>query len=465
MKIKYSKYIQVVHCKTDEHIIYNSRIGNPQSLNNYAYELLVQIVNSKKDIENLKKSEREFIDILIDNGIVILENTNEEVFLNKIINGINKKLTKQAKKGELLENLQLVVTNDCNLNCSYCYLSNQTENLKSGENLKMPVSTAIKIIDNFYCHLENINKKETTLKFFGGEPLMNWDTVKESISHIQKKWANKIETNFIITSNGTLLKDDIAVVLKEHNFSVQISIDGFEDTHDKNRKTLNSQNTFSRVIQSLDILQKHDAFVIVSTVLTKETYNHITFDFIDFLLSKNVKVLDLGLDFLGVFDSSYNEKILLDKIFKLQNYGIDKGLYMSGYFGIPYRNLLNNTKHFCKALGGFVSVEPNGQIFGCKRSNLLLGNIDNIPTISTNSNYLKLVSRTVDSIPQCKGCEIEAGCIGGCFVNHEVENNIIFEPDSNFCNFYKEATRTLLIKNENVSQYEKFDHIFNRKII
>lgn len=108
--------------------------------------------------------------------------------------------------------LTLCVTNECNLRCPYCFEDNKTAQ-------NMTLETAIKAMETF---------KPTNISFFGGEPLLNWPVIKEVV----EKYP---DVHFGLTTNLTLITDEMIDFFDEHNVSVMVSLDGLPAIHNKNR--------------------------------------------------------------------------------------------------------------------------------------------------------------------------------------------------------------------------------------
>lgn len=127
---------------------------------------------------------------------------------------------------EHTEDLCLVVTEKCNLNCLYC----QSNKIFSRS---MSFACAKDYIDRFL-HVSMIEKPSIT--FMGGEPFVAFKTIKEIVSYVKQFYPQK-EVSFTIVTNGTLVHGDIQKWIKENENCLQItlSLDGTEDSHNLNR--------------------------------------------------------------------------------------------------------------------------------------------------------------------------------------------------------------------------------------
>jgi uncharacterized protein len=126
-----------------------------------------------------------------------------------------------------VNSLTLNVTNDCNLECSYCF-----ERDKNGKKMRAEDAVAIfeKCYSNFHTHNPNLPKFATS--FFGGEPLMNFEAIKAVVEYSKSKGYN---VGFGLTTNLTLLTDEMIDFFEENEVFLLISIDGMKEVHDRNR--------------------------------------------------------------------------------------------------------------------------------------------------------------------------------------------------------------------------------------
>ena len=125
------------------------------------------------------------------------------------------------------KNITLVLTHRCNLDCVYCYEHHKNSSVMSAELAKS-------IVDKELTMNDGVSMVE--FDFFGGEPLLEFDTVKEVVEYTIKKEYDK-DYIFFITTNGVLLDDERKKWLKEHTDALQIglSLDGTKEMHDINR--------------------------------------------------------------------------------------------------------------------------------------------------------------------------------------------------------------------------------------
>jgi Arylsulfatase regulator (Fe-S oxidoreductase) len=125
-------------------------------------------------------------------------------------------------------NLILQVTQQCNLRCKYCAYSGNYYNRSHTSN-RMDFETAKKAIDFYLKRSEKAD--QLALSFYGGEPLLEFELIKKCVSYIlQRKGDKKIL--FTMTTNGTLMTEDVIEFLVKYEFNLMISLDGDKKSHD-----------------------------------------------------------------------------------------------------------------------------------------------------------------------------------------------------------------------------------------
>lgn len=122
----------------------------------------------------------------------------------------------------------LCVTHNCNLNCVYCYQQHDTENRMDFETAKTSVDW---IFDNV-----PLEKNAITLTFIGGEPLLEFNLIKEIVKYVRTK-KSKIPVKFFATTNGTVFTEEMKAWFEKHRseFVLSLSLDGTKKSHDINR--------------------------------------------------------------------------------------------------------------------------------------------------------------------------------------------------------------------------------------
>jgi len=177
-----------------------------------------------------------------------------------VIDDISPSVDELKKEIKNLNQLTLEITQNCNLRCKYCVYGEDYFYYRSRSNKKMEYEVTKKGIEYVFNIINERNKKEFSLSFYGGEPLLNFEIIKKIVEY-SKKLFNKWKLRFSITTNGTLIDEEIINFLVLNNFQVLISLDGPKDVHDAKRIFTNGKGSFELIMDNLrKILKKSRQF-------------------------------------------------------------------------------------------------------------------------------------------------------------------------------------------------------------
>lgn len=316
----------------------------------------------------------------------------------------------------------LNVSHDCNLRCKYCFASKGDFNCKREI---MSLDTAKKAIDFLVSHSGNIKNLE--MDFFGGEPLMNFDVVKETVKYarsLEKKYSKNFR--FTLTTNGLLLDDDKIDFINKEIYDVVLSLDGRKETNDKFRVTKTGTGSYDLVLPKFKKLvekRKQKQYYVRGTY-SKENLNFTQ----DLMHLYNLGFKELSLepafyneDFQKGIEASDLPEILKEntnlckKLIEMKNSGSDIKFF-------NYNISLNSGPCITKRLKGcgfgndYVAITPNGDIYPCHQlvgeQKFIMGNVNtNTFDEKMKDEFLKL---TVYHKEKCKNCWAKFYCCGGC---------------------------------------------------
>lgn len=152
----------------------------------------------------------------------------------------------------------------CNASCEYCFYEDVSKQRAKKSLGLMQLNTAKQIVDRAVQSSFN----HVTFAFQGGEPLLaGISFFREFVSYAENN-KNSKHFDYALQTNGLLLEDEFCIFLKQNQFIVGISLDGFEENHDKYRK-LRNENTFTLLMDKISLLRKYDIDFNVLSVLTK----------------------------------------------------------------------------------------------------------------------------------------------------------------------------------------------------
>lgn len=325
----------------------------------------------------------------------------------------------------------------CNLSCRYCYLTAS----------KLPIRKLKE--DDFISRLTFLEKEKQhhiTFAFVsGGEPTLNFELLSR-IPCICKN-AGFTDVSFELTTNGTLLNDDMIRFVKENNIRLHVSFDGGKDVTDKSRIYKSGKGIFDDVFATIKKLQEqsvnfscnslilpHNSDILSAFSFFEENKIHHTFDFsidsFDGQYSPEGSDLfhfrdDLSSALSYCFDRiSNNKKLYSDRIIsdlRTIHYGLVK-------------------KYACGASICGYNIDLDGYIYSCSLNSSTRSYA--IGTLSTGIDYSKIrnegfYSRNVNDNSTCRDCWAKYLCGGGCFALNKMKTGDSSVPYSYLCDVLK----------------------------
>jgi len=208
-------------------------------------------------------------------------------------------------------------TQKCNLQCAYCtYESGEYKySRQPGSSKSLTFDTAKRSINHIWDIIKDRDNKELTIGFYGGEPLLNFGTIKKIVSYAKellRGWSIK----FTMTTNGTLLNRQTIDYIINENFLIHVSLDGPQQSHDSKRTFKNSKGSYHKVMENLSLLKSVDEKyyrdqVYFSVVYSKDLPFENLFHFFrnEELVNRN----ETKLGYVTSTDTSYYDKYPFDK--------------------------------------------------------------------------------------------------------------------------------------------------------
>lgn len=382
---------------------------------------------SKKYDTNLVKSSIGELDKLVEQGLLYSQKDKDMDFSYNPVN--------------IVKAMCLHVAHDCNLKCRYCFAS---QGSFQGENLLMNFETGKKAIDFI---LENSgNRRNLEVDFFGGEPTMNMDLVKDLVEYAteaQKPYSKNFR--FTITTNGLLLDDENIDFINEHMSNVVLSLDGRKEVNDYMRPTANDKGSFDLVVPKFKKLveKRKDKEYYIRGTFTKEN--------LDF--SKDVGLYyDLGFNKVSLEPvvTDPNEPYAIDED-DLETILNEYEKLSAQYIKMRKENPDFDFFHFmidldqgpcivkrtvgCGAGSEYIAVTPTGEIYPCHQfvgqEEFKLGDLDQ--GIANTDLRDKFKEAGVLNKDKCKDCFAKYYCSGGCHANAYFSNEDILVPHDISC--------------------------------
>lgn len=214
-----------------------------------------------------------------------------------------------------LKQIVFEVSQLCNLQCSYCVYSGSYFYQRKNSSKSLSFDTARKTIDYLSQIIDNRPQKELTIGFYGGEPLINFDTIEHIVDYSKKLFPGW-ELRFTITTNGTLLEDRTIHFLVKNNFSLMVSLDGSEKNHDSKRVFHDGRGSFRHIIANIEKIKNFDNEYYNERVSFIITYsNDLPIEDVFHFFSNDDRVRGNTVQFSPVnhLDTDYYEKYGYDK--------------------------------------------------------------------------------------------------------------------------------------------------------
>ncbi|HEX8217030.1 MAG TPA: radical SAM protein, partial [Allosphingosinicella sp.] len=315
------------------------------------------------------------------------------------------------------------VSQRCNLTCPYCYVNKGHFDYSEVPIPRMPMERAETVVDHIHRHFPNLGIYG--YHFYGGEPLLNFKAIKTIVEAAEAKAEETgTETDYHITTNGTLLTPEIADFMEVHRFTVYYSIDSDAETHDELRKYLNGKGSFDDVARNLQLLRERPGVHLIGSSVVREA-NSLG-EAIEKLAETGAKQCkaervrlkdDDPLALVGDAFAGY-----LDDIRDLADHYIE---YLdTARKPLDYRltskilQLLTHKRRdfFCPAGERMFGVSSNGELYPCAlhvgRPQSVLGSIDQGPDPEKVKAFRDKFS--ADGQEVCRSCWNRTLCGGGC---------------------------------------------------
>lgn len=331
---------------------------------------------------------------------------------------------KQKNEG-IVKALCLHVAHTCNLNCSYCFAS---QGRYSGERAIMSFEVGKQALDFLVQHSGNRHNLE--VDFFGGEPLLNWDVVKQLVAYargIEKQYNKRFR--FTLTTNGMLIDDDVIDFANREMSNVVLSLDGRKEIHDRFRKDYAGRGSWDVIVPKFQRLVQARGD---RNYYMRGTFTHANPDFLQDIR----QMLDLGFTQLSMepvvcdaADPSALTKedlpIVLQQYEQLANLMLQRD--REGKPFTFYHYMIDLTQGPCiyKRISGcgsgteYMAVTPWGDLYPCHQfvgdPAFKLGDV--WQGVTNPKVQEQFASCNVYAHPECADCWAKLYCSGGCAAN------------------------------------------------
>lgn len=344
----------------------------------------------------------------------------------------------------LCQNVTIVVTEDCNFACTYCYMHDKKPK-------SMSIATGKDVVDFILSdertngYISSIQSPGIVLDFIGGEPLLEIELIDEFMEYFifrTTEMDHPWKDNFMISmsSNGALY--DTPEVQRfidkfKGRVSIGITIDGTKALHDACRIYKDGQGTYDDVLNAVKRRFMNGEHPSTKVTLAPEN--------LSYLMDAALHLFDIGYKFVNanvVFEDVWkieHAKMFYLELKKLADHMLDNELYTAHYIslfteGIGQPMDPNNNSNWCGGDGSMLAIGTDGRCYPClrymtytfanrDREALEIGNIyDGIEDSETSETIscLKCITRRSQSTDECFDCTIASECAWCSAYNYDV---------------------------------------------
>lgn len=342
-------------------------------------------------------------------------------------------ISEVKQRKTVVKALCLHIAHDCNLACKYCFAE---EGEYHGRRALMTTEVGKQALDFLIAH--SGNRKNLEVDFFGGEPLMNWDVVKQLVAYgrAQEKKYDK-HFRFTLTTNGVLLNEEVEEFVNREMDNVVLSLDGRKEVNDKMRPFRNGKGSYDLIVPKFQRLaeSRHQEKYYIRGTFTRDN--------LDF--SKDVlHFADLGFKQVSIepvvgeeTDAYAIREEDFPKIFEeydiLAKTMIEREKAGNGFNFFHFMIDLEGGPCVAKRLSGcgsgteYLAVTPWGDFYPCHQfvgeEGFLMGDVKGgivKPEIAEEFRGCSVYSKD-----KCKKCFAKFYCSGGCMANaHKFQGSI-----------------------------------------
>lgn len=418
----------MVHCYKNNgyNIVLDSNSGSVHAVDEVAFEVIDKYESRSKE-EIILELCAKYPEITADDIEEIFQDIEELKKEGKLFSEDKfKDLQIDIKaRPTQLKALCLHIAHDCNMCCKYCFAG---EGEYSGDRSLMSFEVGKRALD--FLIEQSGSRKNLEVDFFGGEPLLNFDVVKQLVAYARSIEKEKGKNfRFTLTTNGVLLNDEVMEWANKECYNVVLSLDGRKETNDRMRRTRNDKGTYDLILPKFQKMAKErnqQGYYI------RGTYTHYNTDFANDILH----LADLGFEQLAmepvVTDPKMDYALQESDIPKLKDqYDLlakemcKRNREGKGFTFFHYMIDLEGGPCIYKRISGcgvgtdYMAVTPWGDLYPCHQfvgdEKFLLGNVFDGVKNTDIVNEFKLCN--VYSREACQDCFAKLYCSGGCSAN------------------------------------------------
>lgn len=376
---------------------------------------------------------------------------NIDNILKHLSENINKDSAKDLKWTDSIPKaLSLLISQDCNLRCGYCYADHGTF---GHENKLMSYNTAKKCIDKLFS-----KDDPTHISFLGGEPLLNFHLIKKIDNYLNK---NKLNVIYSMITNGTILNNEIKNFVNEKFLDLHISLDGSKEINDVQRFGGDCRSVHDCVAETLNKLDPRNYPITIKSTITRknakrlpEIINYISSLNIDFIDIRSVKDIPPNSEFF-INDDEFVmyldglAKVLINNVNKAANGEKVKMISVTSFILML---IITKTRwiYGCAAGRGLITITANGDVYPCEKyyglNEFYMGNVydDDFPGEKFKRLMEMFRQINIYNSAYCKACWARYLCGGVCHWRSYISHKDLSRPSERRCMEIKTILDALL---------------------
>ncbi len=404
--------------------------GSVHAVDDVAYDIISMFENAEKDavIAAMKEKYADGVEITQEDIFECYEQIEELKNAGKLF----APDTFEPMAGELknktrgvVKALCIHIAHTCNLNCAYCFAS---QGNYQGERALMSYEVGKRALDFL---IENSGtRKNLEVDFFGGEPLMNFEVVKQLVAYarsVEKQHGKNFR--FTLTTNGILIDDDVIDFANKEMSNVVLSLDGRKEIHDRYRVDYAGNGSWERIVPKFQKLVEARGG---KNYYMRGTFTHANPDFLNDIR----QMLDLGFTELSMEPvvcasgdpselTAEDLPVVLEQYEKLAELMLEREKEGRPFTFYHYMIDLTGGPCIYKRISGcgsgteYMAVTPTGELYPCHQfvgdEKFKLGDIYN--GVTNTAIQQEFADCNVYAREECRSCWARLYCSGGCAAN------------------------------------------------
>jgi uncharacterized protein len=346
--------------------------------------------------------------------------------------------------------LCLHIAHECNLRCAYCFAGqgNYSETDRGLMSLEVGKKALDFLIEN------SQERRNLEVDFFGGEPMLNFDVVKEIVAYGRsREAAAQKKFRFTLTTNGAFLSEENIAYINENFDNVVLSLDGRPHVNDRMRTFCDGGGSYEKIlpkIKSLANARNHENYYVRGTYtrhntdfaadvlhLADEGFKNISVEPVVAPPDTKFSIREADLPALfAEYEKLAHELLLREKD--------ERGIFFFHFeMDITGGPCIAKRVTGCGAGSEYLAVTPSGKLYPCHQfvgdEKFLIGDVNN--GVEKNLEFEKCHVLTK---PDCENCWAKFYCSGGCIATAHYANGSIMQPDKISCALMKKRIECAL---------------------